>query len=186
MGRIEAGSLVVDRQPLDVGELVEEAVAALRPHVAEGRIAVHLPESLPSIEADHVLVGQVLVNLLENALRYAPAGTAVEVGARAEGPRVEIAVTDRGPGFRAEDRARFFGLGRLTGATGAGVGATPSRIPRTSWPPSARAGPTAGGSGVGLAIARAFVEAQGGHIWEETVGGGGARVGFSLPAQTGE
>jgi two-component system, OmpR family, sensor histidine kinase KdpD len=186
MGRIEAGSLVVDRQPLDVGELIEEAVAALRPHVSEGRIAVHLAESLPSIEADHVLVGQVLVNLLENALRYAPEGSVVEVSARAGEGSVEIAVTDRGPGFRAEDRVRLFGLGRPTGVTGTGDMTTPSSVPNTSWPPSGRAGSPAGGSGVGLAIAKAFVEAHGGRIWEETVGGGGARVGFSLPARTGK
>ena len=87
MSRIESGSLRVKRQPLDVREVVDEAVAALRPYVADGRVIVAVPESIPSIEADHVLVGQVLVNLLENALRYAPAGTAVEPTGGPTAPR---------------------------------------------------------------------------------------------------
>jgi two-component system sensor histidine kinase KdpD len=180
MSRIESGSLKVKRQPLDVREVVDEAVAALRPYVADGRVIVAVPESIPSIEADHVLVGQVLVNLLENALRYAPAGTAVEVSARAEPLGVEIAVTDAGPGFGDEERVRIFGLARPTGRTGSGDTATlrnPPAPPTTS--------PT-GGSGVGLAIAKAFVEAHGGRIWAETVVGGGARVGFLLPLAAGE
>jgi two-component system sensor histidine kinase KdpD len=180
MSRIEAGSLRVKRQPLDVREVVDEAVAALRPQVADGRIIVGVPESLPTIEADHVLVGQVLVNLLENALRYAPAGTAVEVSARAEPAGVEIAVTDDGPGFGDEDRVRIFGLARPTG------GASSDGAPTTRNPPAPSTPSQIGGSGVGLAIAKAFVEAHGGHIWAETVDGGGARVGFLLPASGGE
>jgi len=179
MSRIEAGSLVVNRQPLDVREILDEAVAALRPNVSEGRILLHLPESLPAIEADHVLVGQVLVNLLENALRYAPEETAVEVSARAETRSVEIAVSDRGPGFAEEDRLRIFGLARPTGTS------TTSSPPAAGPSTRGRAGAPAGGSGVGLAIAKAFVEAHGGRIWAETRDGGGARVGFSLPSAAG-
>jgi two-component system sensor histidine kinase KdpD len=176
MSRIEAGSLVVELQPLDVHEIIDEAVAALRPHVAEGRVAVRVPESLPSLGADHVLVGQVLVNLLENALRYAPPGTAVEVTARAQNSSVEITVRDHGPGFADNDRVRIFGLAGPT-----------SDDPTERNPPRPRgATSSTGGSGVGLAIAKAFVEAHGGRIWAEAVGGGGARVGFSLPAAAGE
>jgi two-component system sensor histidine kinase KdpD len=176
MSRIESGSLVVARQPLDVREVIDEAVAALRPNADESRIVVRVPAELPNLEADHVLVGQVLANLLENALRYAPAGTAVEVSARSEMGSVEIAVADGGPGFADEDRLRIFGLGRPTG--GATDGTANHRHP-----PASRPGPPAGGSGVGLTIARAFVEAHGGRIWAETLtGDGGARVVFSLPA----
>jgi two-component system, OmpR family, sensor histidine kinase KdpD len=182
MSRIEAGSLVVDRQPLDVGEIVDEAVAALRPQVAEDRILVRLPDSLPSVEVDHVLVGQALVNLLENALRLTPKGTVVEITARAVTGSVEIAVSDHGPGFAEEDLARIFGLARTT--TAATTSSTPAkRTRRTST--AAGAGSPAGGSGVGLAIAKAFVEAHGGNIWAETLDGGGARVTFSLPSGAG-
>jgi two-component system, OmpR family, sensor histidine kinase KdpD len=176
MSRIEAGSLELERQPLDVREIVDEAVAALRPHVAVGRVVVRVPDSLPNLEADHVLVGEVLVNLLENALRYAPAGTAVEVTARAQNSSVEIGVRDHGPGFAESDRARIFGLAGPTSGDAA------ARNP----PASREATSPTGGSGVGLAIAKAFVEAHGGRIWVEAVGGGGARVGFSLPAAAGE
>jgi two-component system sensor histidine kinase KdpD len=181
MSRIEGGFLAVQRQPLDARELIDEAVAALRPHVAEGRVAVRVPASLPSLEADHVLLGQVLVNLLENALRYAPQGTVVEVSAQRKGPEVEIAVTDRGPGFGEEDRVRIFGLARPSaGAVTSGrIRAVSSAPPRS--PPRHNATSPAGGSGVGLAIAKAFVEAHGGRISAETLDGGGARVWFALP-----
>jgi two-component system sensor histidine kinase KdpD len=208
MSRIEAGSLVVKRQPLDVGEVVDEAIAALRPHVASHRILVQVPESLPSIKADHVLVRQVLVNLLENALRYAPEGTGVEVTARGETGGVEIIVSDHGPGFAGEDLVRIFGLAPPTsGAGGAGVtavaasaraAATGAGAPTGKSPPASGArtpagggvaakgaGAPAGGTGVGLSIAKAFVEAHGGRIWTETPEGGGARVGFFLPSVAG-
>ncbi|MGO8877278.1 MAG: ATP-binding protein [Acidimicrobiales bacterium] len=184
MSRIETGSLVVDRQPLDIGEVVREAVAGLRPLVPEGRLDVRIAPELPSVDADHVLIGQVVVNLLENALRYAPAGTAVEVTVTSGAARVEVAVTDYGPGFPEQERLRIFGLARptapvpvLSGLASRPAAAAPATSPRPAVPaPSA-----GGGSGVGLAIAKAFVNAHGGTIWADNVPGGGARVAFSLP-----
>jgi two-component system sensor histidine kinase KdpD len=184
MSRIETGALVVERQPLDVAEVVAEAVAGLRPAVPDGRIVVHMAPALPVIDADHVLIGQVIVNLIENALRYAPAGTAVEVTAEGGPATVEVAVVDHGPGFPEQDRIRIFGLGRPTAAwPDTGPPTAPvsvSRPGRALAPRASRASP-AGGSGVGLAIAKAFVEAHGGTIWADNVAGGGARVAFSLP-----
>lgn len=184
MSRIETGSLVVDRQPLDIGEVVVEAVAGLRPLVAEGRLDVQIAPDLPSVDADHVLIGQVVVNLLENGLRYAPAGTAVEVTVAAAPGTVEVAVTDYGPGFPEQERLRIFGLARPTAPVPvlAGLATRPAPAPRASSPaPAAPTASPAGGSGVGLAIAKAFVNAHGGTIWADNVAGGGARVAFSLP-----
>jgi two-component system sensor histidine kinase KdpD len=185
MSRIETGALVIDRHPLAVGEIVTAAVAGLRPLVPDGRILVRIPSGLPIVEADPVLIGQVVVNLLENALRYAPTGTPVEVTAAASATWIEVLVTDHGPGFPEQDRIRIFGLARPT----ASVPVVSPRSPRgvtTSLPATAGGGrggaPLAGGSGVGLAIAKAFVEAHGGTISADNVPGGGARVAFRLPA----
>ena len=184
MSRIETGALIVERQPLDVAEVVSEAVAGLRPIVPEGRILVHMPPTLPIVDADHVLIGQVIVNLLENALRYAPRGTAVEVTAE-EGPAsVEVAVRDHGPGFPEQERVRIFGLARPTALAAVGAQPMAQTLASTATRPSAARVSRAsspGGSGVGLAIAKAFVEAHGGSIWADNVTGGGARVTFSLP-----
>ncbi len=185
MSRIETGSLVVDRQSVDLHDVLAAAVGGLRPLVPEGRLTAHVPAVLPRVRADRVLVEQVVVNLLENALRYAPVGTSVDLSAKAVGRTVEVAVTDRGPGFSRVDRIRIFGLARPTepvpvvaavpagrAASGAASGRPPARI--------------AGGSGVGLAIAKAFVEAHGGAIWADDADGGGTRVAFSLPVDTEE
>jgi two-component system, OmpR family, sensor histidine kinase KdpD len=177
MSRIETGSLVVTRQPLDIGDVVVEALATLRPMAAADRIVVRISPGLPSVQADHVLVGQVIVNLLENALRYAPNGTAVEVTAATAGANVEVSVSDEGPGFSQQDRIRVFGLARPTVPTS--TPSTPSN--RAAGPVLSSSAATAGGSGVGLAIAKAFVEAHGGSIWADNPSGGGARVTFSLP-----
>lgn len=179
MSRIETGSLVVDRQPLDLGAVVAETVAAMRPNVGEDRIVVRLPPALPSIDADPVLIGQVIVNLLENALRYAPLGTAVEVAAGPVPGAVEVTVTDRGPGFPEHDRIAVFGLARPT-SSAAGHDEDPCR---SAAPAPGHAASPAGGSGVGLAIAKAFVEAHGGKISAGNLPGGGARVVFSLPIE---
>lgn len=164
VGRIEAGTLVLDRQQLDVRELIEEAVGNLGLASVDRHVVVDLPGDLPPVDADHLLISQVLVNLLENALRYAPQGTEVTVAARvspATGETVEISVSDDGPGIAKENRRRVFELFRPTATSG-----------------EARPG----GSGLGLAIANAFVEAHGGRIWVETAAAGGAKVCISLPA----
>ena len=123
MSRIEAGALVVERQPLEVRDLVTAAVRSIGPSLAAGRtVAVRVSPSLPLVNSDHVLVEQVLVNLLENALRYAPQASEVVVDARAAGgAMVEIAVSDEGPGFSESERLSLFEPGRPSrGADGDG------------------------------------------------------------------
>jgi two-component system sensor histidine kinase KdpD len=187
MSRIETGSLVVDHQPVDLATVIAEAVNAMRPHVPEDRIHVLVPRELPQIEADHVLLEQVLVNLIENALRYAPPGTAVDVAARAMPGAIEVAVSDTGPGFSARDRLRVFGLARPTARPSARhpteqEGESAAAVMRPGGGASILASrPAASGSGVGLTIAKAFVEAHGGTISADNSPDGGARVAFSLP-----
>ncbi len=154
MSRVQSGALELRREPIAVVDLVSEALRGLG-HAGEGRFALDLAEDLPLVDVDHLLIGQVLTNLLENASRYAPDNTPITVSARArDNGRVEVSVTDSGPGVRPGDRAVVFQM--FTGRS-------------------------EGGSGVGLWIARAFVEAHGGTIWVEDADGHGARFCFTLP-----
>ena len=107
------------------------------------------------MRVDHVLIGQVLVNLLENAERHAPEGTTIDVVALRRGDRVEVAVEDRGPGVPESERERVFKMfNRISGG---------------------------GRAGLGLAIVDAFVAAHGASVRVEARAGGGARFVFTLP-----
>ncbi len=162
MTRIEAGALEQHREVTSVAELVAESLAMLGGPERTGRIVSEIPPGLPPVEVDHVLIGHVLVNLLENAERYAPEGTKIAIGAEARpgapGGRasVEAWVEDHGPGVPESMRERIFTMFSRDGAGGR--------------------------SGLGLAIAKAFVEVHGETIRVEEASGGGSRFAFGLPA----
>src|SRR5580692_7364587 len=141
MTRIESGALEIRPTVMPFDELVEEAVANLGGIVGNERVLVVAPDDLPMLRIDHVLVSQVLANLLENAERVSPNGSMIRVTARVAGSadRIEIAVSDEGPGIPHSERDRVFEMFSQNGR--------------------------GGGAGLGLAIAKAFVEAQGGLIW---------------------
>jgi len=155
MSRVQSGALELHREPIAVVDLVNEAVRGLG-LTGHGRVTMDLADDLPLVDVDHLLIGQVLTNLLDNASRYAPPDTPIAVAARTRPDgHVEVAVTDSGPGVRPDDRAVVFQM-----FTGRG---------------------SAGGSGVGLWIAKAFIEAHGETIWAEDTAGRGGRFCFSLP-----
>jgi two-component system sensor histidine kinase KdpD len=159
MTRIQAGALDVRRQPVPVGDLVSEALASLGPSVGPGRIRWMAPTDLPPVEVDHVLICQVLANLIDNAARHGPEDTDITVTAALNGHhQVRVAVTDRGPGVAPDERSSIFQLFNRREAGGR--------------------------AGIGLAIAKAFVEAHGERIWIEAGAGPGARFVFSLPASS--
>jgi two-component system sensor histidine kinase KdpD len=139
---------------------VDEALAAVSGLVPRSRVEVEPADDLPLLEIDHVLMGQVLANLLENAARLCPDESPIRIEAhqieKAAVPWVEISVTDQGPGIAAEERERVFEMFSQKGG-------------------GAR-------SGLGLAIAKAFVEAHGGTIWVDPGVARGARVVFTVPA----
>jgi two-component system, OmpR family, sensor histidine kinase KdpD len=157
MTRIEAGALEVRLAVVSVDELVGEALAALANSLDGDRVRIDLDAGLPALHVDHVLAGQVLVNLLENAARVAPEGSPIVVSAHlAQGDLVAVAVTDEGPGIPPDERARVFEMFNQIGGGGR--------------------------AGLGLAIAKAFVEAHGGTIWIDPGVERGTRVTFTLPA----
>jgi two-component system sensor histidine kinase KdpD len=156
MSRIEAGALQPEKQAVALDELAGDCVRRLRPIFRRVRVELAFPEDLPLADADYSQLDQVVTNLLENAARYAPAASVVRVRGRAVAPdRVALSVEDEGPGIPLHERERAFSpFERGKGSTG---------------------------SGVGLAICRAIVEAHGGTITVEDGLSGGARFVVTLP-----
>ena len=158
MTRLDSGTAPVARDWYSVEEMVGATLQRLTKILAKHPVATRLPEDLPLAYVDEVLIGQVLANLLENAAKYTPAGTAIEIAASAEGDTVTVAVSDRGPGFAAEDVGRVFEKfyrGRADGVRGVGLG---------------------------LAIAHAIVTAHGGTMEAANRPEGGAQIRFTLAA----
>jgi two-component system sensor histidine kinase KdpD len=158
MTRIEAGALEIRPTVMPLDELVDEALGNLGGLLARERVRVDAPADLPMLRIDHVLVSQVLANLLDNAERVSPTGSVIRIAARVApeaSDRVEIAVADDGPGIAPGERDRVFEMFSRNGQGGR--------------------------AGLGLAIAKAFVEAHGGLIWIDPDVGRGARIVFTVP-----
>ena len=159
VSRIESGRLELHRETVDVSEIADEAIEALAPTAAERRVELLLrsPGGVP-VDGNATAIGRIIRNLLDNAIRHAPAGSTVEVVVDAAAAPT-ISVPDEGPGFPAEFTAHAFD--RFARADASRTKAT-------------------GGAGLGLAIAKGLVDAHGGRIWIEPASGG--RVAFQLPA----
>ncbi|OIQ95711.1 sensor protein KdpD [mine drainage metagenome] len=158
MARLQAGAVKLNRQWQPVEEVVGSALNSVRSIIAGHHVSVKLPDDLPLVELDAVLIERVLSNLLENAVKYTPVGSMVEIGAALSGPNIEVWVADNGPGLPAgkeEEIFKKFERGQKEGATS--------------------------GVGLGLAICRAIIVAHGGAIRAENRRDGGARFVFSLP-----
>ncbi len=153
--RIEAGVLTLHRVTTSVGEIVKDALNAMGACLIDQRIDVRVPDSLPDVDVDHVLMGQALVNLLDNAVRHAPPHSVITVTSEVRGREVVLTVADQGPGVPEGDRETIF-----------------DRFTQLS---------TAGRAGLGLTIVKTFVEAHDEHVWYEEVPDGGARFVISLP-----
>lgn len=157
-GSIQAGRFHVDPQPVDLGEIVAEAVDTVGPVVGERgqTVDVDLTDGL-LVNADRRYARQVLTNLLGNASRYGPAGSAIRVRAEPSDGHVRVAIDDRGPGIPKAEQAALFERFYRPRAEGPGIG-------------------------LGLAIAKGIVEAHGGRIGIDSDPGSGTSVWFTLPA----
>jgi two-component system sensor histidine kinase KdpD len=156
MTRIEAGVFEVHRAPSDVRALIDESLSILGPGLRPERVTIDVSGALPLVHIDQLLITQVLVNLLDNALRHSPDGGHLWIRARSEVGHVTVAVDDEGPGVAPDDREEIF-----------------DRFVQFD---------TGGRAGLGLTIARTFIEAHSERIWCEESPAGGARFIFSLPA----
>lgn len=155
----EAGALKLNRDRIDVRTLTERAVDLYREVAEEKRTALTLdqPEAVP-IAADAIRLGQAITNLVDNALKYTPAGGRIEIATRAEPQHAVITVTDNGPGVPAIEREAIF-----------------RRLYRGDASRSQR------GLGLGLSMVKAIVEAHGGTVAVDDAHGGGARFTIRLP-----
>ena len=158
LSRMEAGALRPQRALHDLGALVEDVLERLHEQTARHEVRVSIDRDLPPVQLDYVEIDQVLSNLIENAAKYAAAGTPIDVSARRNGEDVEVEVADRGPGVPPDAASRLF---------------EPFFRVRHSGGPS--------GLGLGLAVAKGLVEAHGGRISVQDRDGGGARFAFTLP-----
>ncbi len=158
----DAGQLKLVRRPVALTELVGQVVSLLQSQATPKGITIKtdLPPDLPTVDADPSRVGQIIRNLLTNALTYTPPGGEITVLARDAGSEIEVSVRDTGVGIAPEHLPyvfeRFYRADRS----------------RTR---------TTGGAGLGLAIVKQLVEAHGGHVWVESTVGKGSTFTFTLP-----
>jgi two-component system sensor histidine kinase KdpD len=160
MTRLESGSLVVKREWVPLEEIVGAALTRLDAQLVGRPVRAALPSDLPLLSVDAILLEQVFVNLLENAGKYTPANSALDLTARVANQTLVIEVADRGPGLPPGGEARIF-----------------EKFYRGQ-----PAGPP--GAGLGLAICRGIVHAHGGTIVAEQRDGGGALFRIVLPLST--
>lgn len=158
MTRLEAGAMQVIRQPGDVQDAVGTALETVGDRLGDRKIIVELPDDLPLIPMDFVLVVQVLVNLIDNSLKFSPADQPIEIRARLTPKEIIIEVKDRGPGIPSDDLQHIF-----------------DKFYRVQRPENIH------GTGLGLSISKGIVEAHDGRIWAENRSGGGASIAFTLP-----
>ena len=163
MTRIEAGAMRLKIEPCDIQELVGCALDAKEPRLGDRKILVDLPPGLTLVPLDMVLMNQVLVNLLDNANKYASDKSPIEIRASADEGRLCITVSDHGPGVPEPELARLFDkFYRI---------AVPERV---------------GGTGLGLSICKGFVEAHGGKISARNRDTGGLTIEIQLPLEVGK
>lgn len=160
MSQVEAGALRIQREPVQLRRIVREAVEQAQRRTEAHWFVMDLPAELPRVWADPRRIRQVLNNLLENAIKYSPAGGQITVTCELENNDVVVSVADQGQGIPREHLDRIFDRFYQVDGT------------------STRA---MGGSGLGLAIAKGIIEAHHGTIWAESEAGQGSVFRFSLP-----
>jgi signal transduction histidine kinase len=159
--RIDAGTFTLRFSDVDLGELVRDSVAAAEVSSDEVSLRAEVQEPLPVVRGDPARLRQVLMNLIDNAVKYSPAGDEVQVRAYGENGRVRVDVRDRGPGIAREDQRLIFEkFGRVT------------------------TGNTRSGTGLGLFIARSIAEAHGGTLEVASAPDRGAVFSLDLPGPT--
>lgn len=167
LSRIEQNVLRLEKELYPIEAVIQNALdlGHMRSLIQERDITLCVPENLPPVELDPVLIGQVLVNLIENAIRYTPAGSPIEISVRAAREALIVQVADRGAGVYEDELPHIFDSFYRGKQRGDGVApAQPGQ-----------------GSGLGLAVCKGYVNAHGGTIWAENRQDGGAVFQFTLP-----
>ena len=155
MTRLESGVIKVNKEWQPLEEIVGVVLDRMGDRLNDHPLTVKLPGNLPLIPFDSLLLEQVFMNLLENAVKYTPKGTPLELSASESFYTVTVELSDRGPGIPSGEEEHIFE--KFVRGRGAG-----------------------GGVGLGLAICRTIINAHGGKIWAENREGGGAVFRFTL------
>jgi two-component system sensor histidine kinase KdpD len=163
MTRLESGTVTLNRQWHVLEEIIGSARGRLRHELVDYTVQVRIPADLPLLLMDGVLMEQVFINLLENAARYTPAGTRIDITAQRDGTQALIRVADNGPGLPAGTETRVFDK-FFRGLT------TPTADGRR-------------GAGLGLAICKAIIQAHGGQISARNLPSGGVEFLIALPCE---
>lgn len=158
MTRLEAGRIELRREWVPLEEIVGAALGRLEPRLAGREVRIDLPADLPLVAADPLLLEQLVLNLVENAIKYTPASGPIEIAAMVRDGWLELSVADRGPGLPRGEESRVF-----------------EKFFRGRHPPGVP------GVGLGLSICRGIAEAHGGTLRAEAREGGGARFRLELP-----
>ncbi|HEX9697339.1 MAG TPA: ATP-binding protein [Actinomycetota bacterium] len=159
VSRIDARRLRMDIQPVAPADLVRDVLD----HFSgkwDRPVDVEIPRNLPAVAADRPKLEEVLINLIDNAIKYSPPEARVRIVARESDGEVEVAVEDRGCGISAEDTAKLF-----------------QKFQRLSTPATR----DVGGTGLGLYIVKGLVDAMGGRVWVESAPGDGSTFAFTIP-----
>jgi two-component system sensor histidine kinase KdpD len=158
MTRLEAGSLRIKLELCDVQDMIGVALTQLADRLGDRPIQVEMPDSLPLVPMDFVLMAQVLVNLLDNALKYSPPDKPITIHADVVGTELIIKVIDQGIGLPEQELERVFNKFHRLGRSD-----------------------SVGGTGLGLSISKGIVEAHNGRIWAENKADGGAIFSLAIP-----
>jgi two-component system sensor histidine kinase KdpD len=156
--RLEAGALKIKKEPYEVQDLLGSCLNSLEHRLKGKKVKIDIPPDLPLVPMDSVLMAQVIMNVLDNALKYSPPGGIIEVVARIRENQVEIEVADRGPGIPEESLTQVFNKF--------------FRLKRDG---------EISGTGLGLTISKGIVEAHGGKIRAEIRPEGGLKIVLTLP-----
>ncbi len=158
MARLEAGTITLHRDWYPIEEIIGAALSRMEGRLKEHVVETRLPAGVPMAQVDEVMIVQVLENLIENAIKYTPGGTRIEVGAEEEPDRVRFWVADQGPGIPTGEERKIFEKFYQSAEKEA-----------------------KGGVGLGLTICRIIVEAHGGQILGRNRTSGGAEFSFTIP-----
>jgi two-component system sensor histidine kinase KdpD len=165
MARIEAGELHPVKEWGQVSEVFGNVLERCGPELSNYHVRVDLGDGTPLVKVDSRLLAEVVFNLVDNALKYSPAGSQITLRGLVEGGSLTVSVRDQGPGLPSHELSRVFDKfyrGRSRSAN------------------------QREGTGMGLAISRGIIEAHGGRIWAESTFGQGATFVFRLPVETKE
>jgi signal transduction histidine kinase len=158
--RIDAGRLEIEWQPVMLPRLAQNTIDEIARRTTVHQFVLDFPSDFPIVDADPVRIGQVLKNLLDNAVKYSPQGGLIVVRGGVQEDEVVVSVSDQGVGIAPQDLNRLFDrFFRVKAPTG-------QHVP---------------GSGLGLPISQSIIETHGGRIWAESQLGHGTTLYFTLP-----